>query len=65
MGFVGNVSLLAAAKEFCKSIKNWQKSKPGVEFQYGGRLFTATGSSIISAGCAILKSRLIGPGHQA
>ena len=25
------------------------KSKPGVEFQYGGRLFSATGSSNISA----------------
>jgi len=25
------------------------KSKPGVEFKYGGRLFSATGSSNISA----------------
>ena len=23
MGFVGNLSLFAAAKEFCTSIKNW------------------------------------------
>jgi len=23
MGFVGNLSVFAAAKEFCKSIKNW------------------------------------------
>jgi len=24
MGFVGNLLLFAAVKEFCKSIKNWQ-----------------------------------------
>jgi len=24
MGFVGNLLLFAAAKEFCKSISNWQ-----------------------------------------
>ena len=28
---------------------NWSKSKPEVEFQYGGRLYFETGSSYISA----------------
>jgi len=27
----------------------WSKSKPEVEFQYGGRLFFQTGNSYISA----------------
>jgi len=28
---------------------NWSRSKPEVEFQYGGRLYFETGSSYISA----------------
>jgi len=28
---------------------NWSRSKPEVEFQYGGRLYLETGSSYISA----------------
>jgi len=28
---------------------NWSRSKPGVEFQYGGRLYFETGNSYISA----------------
>jgi len=29
--------------------ENWSRSKPKVEFQYGGRLYFETGSSYISA----------------
>jgi len=29
MRFVGNLSLFAAAKGFCKSIKNWQNYSHG------------------------------------
>jgi len=29
MNFVGNLLLFAAAKEFCKSIKNWQSYSHG------------------------------------
>jgi len=29
MGFVENLSLFAAANEFCKSIKNWQSYSHG------------------------------------
>jgi len=28
---------------------NWSRSKPEVEFQYGGRLYFETGNSYISA----------------
>ena len=28
---------------------NWSRSKPDVEFQYGGRLYLETGNSYISA----------------
>ena len=28
---------------------NWSGSKPGVEFQYGGRLYLETGNSYISS----------------
>jgi len=29
MGFVGNLLLFAAVKEFCESIKNWQSYSHG------------------------------------
>ena len=35
MGFVGNLSLFAAVKEFCKSIENWRSYRHG----YGGTVF--------------------------
>jgi len=38
MGFVGNLVLFVAVKEFCKPIKNWQSCIHG----YGGTLFWLT-----------------------
>ena len=33
---------------------NWSRSKPEIEFQYGGRLYFETGSSYISAANGLL-----------
>ena len=36
---------------------NWSKSKPEVEFQYGGRLYFETGSSYISAANGVISTK--------
>ena len=46
MGFVGNLLLFAAVKEFCKSIKNWQSYSYGE----GGTLFLTHGVGHIGDG---------------
>ena len=38
---------------------NWSRSKPEVEFQYGGRLYFETGSSYISIVISITKPNFV------